>query len=859
MKNSQNVYHIVPEPVTGYLLDPKKGYFSVIVPEERRNYCTNPSFETNDDHVTTLGGAVAARSTTRARRGVYSIRVTPGGTSASAFIYDVVSNLGTTLYWWSFDIWANAGHQFEIYSPTTAHRHYKYTGTGRWDRVTISDIEPTVGNDLVIKEVIDGRTDPFYIDGLQLEFGDYPTTYIDGDQVGYKSGFLDYYWLGTAHDSYSVRTGNCRAGGRVVPLKDLGFEVLNVIGLGIPPLEHDFMPYGILDGSEYHDTHVPSRQFTITGAMFGKQRGQLQKARKNLIDTIKPDLVLPRQPVVLRYEFNRDCEEEGIVLDIPSVYIEGMGGQFDNHHQERIALTFQAPNPFLLDEGNTSAFLDDLDAELAMSWAFRDVNGLWTDYGDVEFLANPGFILEMIQSKYRGGLWIAGQFDTFNTHACDRLAYMDLGTRAVTYFFPFANGDIWALEETPNGNLYIGGEFSAIGGSGRRRICYMDSSNVTHTLDGNDSGTNGPVYTIAASYNGDVFFGGDFTQIVSYSGGGSYTINRHNIGMYDVSTNLFSSISPLSDPDGSVFTLIFGVDEKLYACGNFTTMNGVTVNHVAVYNPSDGTWEALGNGLTGGTVYDIRFGPDGRLYAVGTFTSPCKYAAVFNGANWEQLGSGIQDTTIGTTRIFTIRQGPDGIMYLAGDFAIQGPLGKYDCEYATWNGSTFGYLDAQPPAEPGGVGACDGYMICITNANEIALSFDYSTALPGQFFFCGQTQTVNNPGSAIVHPTIVCSISGGQYDYLYIRNVTTGDEIRFDLKMFDGGRFWVDTTPGKIRAWSNYRPVEKILFDGSDLATFKLLPGDNIISVYSNRSSAATAEVGMYWKNNYWSIDSGVA
>ena len=233
--------------------------------------------------------------------------------------------------------------------------------------------------------------------------------------------------------------------------------------------------------------------------------------------------------------------------------------------------------------------------------------------------------------------------------------------------------------------------------------------------------------------------------------------------------------------------------------------------------------------------------------------------AVFNGANWEQVGSGIATTATGTTVINKISLGPDNKLYFAGDFAIHGPFAQYDCEYGMWDGSCLTYLACQPPVEVG-VEACDGLSICLTNAGEIALSFDYSTATPGERFYGAQPQTITNTGSAIAHPTLVCEISGGSYDYVYIENLTTGDVLRLALKMPDMGRLLIDMTPGNLRSWTNY-PVkaEQMPFDGSDLATFKLAPGANRVLVWGNRDwIGATAAIGMYWRNNYWSLDSGV-
>jgi hypothetical protein len=198
---------------------------------------------------------------------------------------------------------------------------------------------------------------------------------------------------------------------------------------------------------------------------------------------------------------------------------------------------------------------------------------------------------------------------------------------------------------------------------------------------------------------------------------------------------------------------------------------------------------------------------------------------------------------------------------VAGDFRVPGPFIGRNSEYASWNGSTWSYLDAAPPQQAD-LENCDGLCICVTNANEIALSFDFSTAtLPSLFFWGGQPIDLVNEGSAIAHPTLICSIANGTHGQLLIRNQTTGDELRMETQMPDGGSFWLDMSPGNIRTYSNFGiPIEHTLYDGSSLATFKLAPGSNRLIVFADRSYAI-AEVcitGIFWRNNFWSMDGGL-
>lgn len=334
MKNRRDyIYTEVPEPVAGYILSPQKGYFSIVDPEERTNLVVNPSAEVDSTGYFAYGASVIIRSSAYAHRGIYSMRVSPTAAPYDGlrYTYGGITLAPGSAYAISVDVLAAPGVPMALTAYCALPpEHYlaRFTGTGRWQRISgiFRDITGA-GYTILVHKMGSLSTSLFYVDGLQCELGTYPTTYIDGDQVGYKAGLLDYYWIGAVHSSISRRSANCRSGGRVVPIKDLGFDIMSIVGLGMATPANDIMPYGTLDGGEYHNSHVPSRQFTFAGPVFGRSQGDVQKKRKLIIDKIKPDLVIPRQPVVLRY--TDQCTEPGITVEIPCVYTEGMGGQFD--------------------------------------------------------------------------------------------------------------------------------------------------------------------------------------------------------------------------------------------------------------------------------------------------------------------------------------------------------------------------------------------------------------------------------------------------------------------------------------------------------------------------------------------------
>jgi hypothetical protein len=73
-------------------------------------------------------------------------------------------------------------------------------------------------------------TGTYWVDGIQAEAGSV-TTYIDGDQMGGT-------WTGAAHQSPSFRSGQYRGGGSIVALADLGLQVDQFPGAGMPPVEN---------------------------------------------------------------------------------------------------------------------------------------------------------------------------------------------------------------------------------------------------------------------------------------------------------------------------------------------------------------------------------------------------------------------------------------------------------------------------------------------------------------------------------------------------------------------------------------------------------------------------------------------
>ena len=287
----------VPPVVNGYLLDDVQ--WSIIVPIERINLITNPSFETNTTGYTAVDGAVLTRTAAKQRHGVYSLQVKPGLSVVSGLYYTTPSLTAGSTYAFSLDVFIPGGRRWVIraFDAVRSLSTELITGKGYWERLSIVFTPVTTGaHRLYLEKDSNSDVGVIYTDGWQLELcetGNYwPTTYIDGDGQGFVVNQVPpaYYWSGTPHASISTRNGQTRAGGRILNLQsDLGFRVFSAIGLGMDSVTNVSTPNALVGGAFYQRTVGQARKFILTGAIFGVSLNELQRNRRLLLDTLKPD------------------------------------------------------------------------------------------------------------------------------------------------------------------------------------------------------------------------------------------------------------------------------------------------------------------------------------------------------------------------------------------------------------------------------------------------------------------------------------------------------------------------------------------------------------------------------------------
>ena len=229
-------------------------------------------------------------------------------------------------------------------------------------------------------------------------------------------------------------------------------------------------------------------------------------------------------------------------------------------------------------------------------------------------------------------VYAGGTFTKVNGSPRSHLAAVDVNTGALSGSWkPSASGTVRALAPSANGSrIYVGGSFSALDGrSGSGYLGAVDpttgaldagfSPNLSFpvlSLDADSNGvyaggggsgghlaiwnadgslqqpvyqTDGDVQAIAVD-GGTVYGGGHFgNYCVDNTGGGApymcdKPLRRHKLFAVSLSTGAVTSWAPMLNSNLGVFTeAVDGASGDLWVGGDFTTVNGVSRPHVAVF------------------------------------------------------------------------------------------------------------------------------------------------------------------------------------------------------------------------------------------------------------------------------------
>ncbi len=278
-----------------------------------------------------------------------------------------------------------------------------------------------------------------------------------------------------------------------------------------------------------------------------------------------------------------------------------------------------------------------------------------------------GAINTVVVSADFNTVYIGGNFTTIGQSTSstrNRIAEISASTGNATSWDPNSNSTVNCLALSASSTIYVGGNFTSIGGQTRNRIAEINTGSNTATTWNPNSDNEVNCILVSGS---NIYTGGYFTNI----GGNS----RNYIARIPNNSNTSDSWNP--NANNTIFALAIS-GTNVFAGGMFTAIGGVTTNALAALDASTNT--NMGNSswtanisITTGTP-DVRgLTVDGTtLYASGTFTN-CGGSAKANLAsiNISSLSSftlGSFSTTAGSQVNATCVSGSN--IYIGGKFTI---------------------------------------------------------------------------------------------------------------------------------------------------------------------------------------------
>jgi Rax2 C-terminal beta propeller domain/Siphovirus-type tail component, C-terminal domain len=668
--------------------------WSVIVPVARTNLILNGSFELGITGISAVGGASAIRSATNQYHGAYSMIIFPGAGVNDGVYYDPITLTSGTTYAFSLKLFCpTAGIPYKMYFASSAGAELavqRFRGTGRWQWIWIY-FTPTSTTTYRLYLTKDNSSNAasFWTDGWQCEAiaaGETVSTYIDGDQQGLVPNQSPpaYWWNGAPFASTSGRSGLTRAGGMVVRFKDY-FTLTQILSLGLAGVLNVSTEYARLDGGADDYTRKPTRQFSLVGRFNGRSYPQLLADRGDLAKLLDRDVVgLDQQLVLLRTLEDGRGNVIAPTARIACKYAGGLEGNTDNQVAESAAISFIQYMPFVQADGEDGGTLSVQQTVTNANYILkRSPSGTWSALGT----GITGTQIDTILRAGNGDIYAGGIFTDAGGSGADNIARWDGSAWSVLASATAINAEVRTLALAPNGTtIYVGGDFTNANGiAAADFIASWDSSSSTWAAL--STGANGAVVALAVAPNGDLYAGGVFTDI-----GGS---GADFIAKWDgVAWSVLGSATAINASVNAI--AIRGT--KVYIGGSFTNAGGVAAaDNIAVWDTVTSTWGALSTGVDAAVqAQGLTFDDAGYLYAVGAITNAGGVAvngiARWNGTAWEPLGSGIAGT--GGLRVARDPQGK--ILASAGSSTVFGGITMPD-RIARWTGASWIPIDVDLP------------------------------------------------------------------------------------------------------------------------------------------------------------------
>lgn len=862
-----------PPVVTGYPIDYK---IDLVVPlgADITNIHTNPSIELNTTGFAAAAGSAISQNSSFQRRGAYSLRCIPTSNTGDGIYTDAgLTLLVSTEYSISFDVWGVKGVPYKVQVMTSAGaaiagaRVLKFVGKGYWERIQFFYEELTgAARRLYIVKDGSADTNSFYLDGFSVIAQPYRMKYFDGDTPGYTPSRQEFYWTGTPHASTSVMIAQTRAGGKLVPLSNYGITVLAILGLGMNPVTNLSQRMALTGGALFNRSVRPPRSFSLVGFISAENRSRLEGFIAQLTYDLEPSRVPYDQPLVLQYQPVDDCNNPaGNTVDIVCQYSGGLEGNRDNYQRANVDLKFDIFAPYAASMDGSEGGTVNSRTSIANSGyvMYRTPAGVWKA-AQAGLNGQVYAIIKMPDGRYLvGGAFTDAGGDT----NADKLAYYNpiTDTFSAPTTAALLNNTVRALALLPNGMVAVGGDFT-VTGTRPQFLRILDPATNTFINMTNNTDMTGPVFALEVLPTGHLAVGGNFTNVAN--GGVAIPDADYLAKLLYISPFTYSAFSTtvLNAP---VRTLALGLNNNLWIGGDFTNVAGKADQDYLTMMTSPYTTfsELLGSATPlNNNVINITSLTSGDLLVGGGFTD------VNGDTTWDRLfitgpmlfNLTTLQMTFARLKLFSninastlaMAEVTPGTNMVGGMFSSVNGLTLFDHVFQ-FSGNTIVPMDVDLP------GVAEVTAIAGSGL-EAMLGFDTT----GTGYTSGTT-TLTNSGSSDAYPIIVVKYSAAATVVapLYsIRNLTTGQVISFNVSLLPGETVVFDFRPGKktitsISGGRGHLPTFNMIaymLPGSNLSTFKLQPGPNVLNLFVDLAAASNITAYAWWQPTYSGIESVV-
>ncbi|MES2922696.1 MAG: delta-60 repeat domain-containing protein, partial [Verrucomicrobiota bacterium] len=234
----------------------------------------------------------------------------------------------------------------------------------------------------------------------------------------------------------------------------------------------------------------------------------------------------------------------------------------------------------------------------------------------------PGAIFSIVIQE-DGKILVGGNFTVigqgFGGHPRNRIARLDPISGLPDSFDPNASGlgeFITAIAVQADGKVLAGGLISIIGGQSRIGLARVDGT--TGLVDSFNANANSYVVALLVQPDGRILAGGSFGGTNSIGGQ-----SRNGLARLNAVTGLADSFDPNADipnPNaaGSVSSIALQSDGKVLAGGDFNSIGGQALNHIARLEGTIGLADSF-NANADGSLNSIAVQADGKILTSGRF------------------------------------------------------------------------------------------------------------------------------------------------------------------------------------------------------------------------------------------------